>query len=146
MSEDKRSEFDRIADKIQQQIIEDEKKIFSAKVIVEYNNPHNIYRMVDFDSHSVLTGSCGDTMEFYIRLKGDTVSDLSFMTDGCGATVACGSILTRMVEGVTIEEARKVTSSDLIETLEGLPDENLHCANLAVNALRTALNGCEGGA
>jgi nitrogen fixation NifU-like protein len=64
-----------------------------------------------------------------------------FMTDGCGATIACGSMITTMVKGIGIEDVMDIADEDLIKALEGLPDENLHCAALAVGTLHKALRG-----
>lgn len=67
----------------------------------------------------------------------------TFVTDGCGPTIACGSALTCLAKGRTVREAMKLTSKDLIESLGGLPLENTHCADLAVNTLRGALAKAE---
>jgi nitrogen fixation NifU-like protein len=61
------------------------------------------------------------------------------MTDGCGATIACGSMLTSMIKGKSLDEAEAITEDDLIAALGGLPEENLHCAHLAIITLRDAL-------
>jgi nitrogen fixation NifU-like protein len=61
------------------------------------------------------------------------------MTDGCGPTVACGSMLTRMVEGASLEQAGDICPKDLLDALDGLPKERQHCAELAVNTLQNAL-------
>jgi nitrogen fixation NifU-like protein len=61
------------------------------------------------------------------------------MTDGCGPTVACGSRLTTMVRGMSLDEAYQVTQDVLVAALDGLPEESLHCAELAVNTLREAI-------
>ena len=138
---EKKSSFDRMVDSIQNEIIEQEREIFSKKVIDEYNNPHNFGRMQDPDASGILTGPCGDTMVFYLKLDSDKVLNIMFLTDGCGPTVSCGSMLTKMVRGKSVIDAEKVSKEDLIEALDGLPEENLHCAALAVNALKKAING-----
>ncbi len=61
------------------------------------------------------------------------------MTDGCGPTVACGSMLTKMVTGMPLEKAGKIAPKSLIAALDGLPEESIHCAELAVNTLREAI-------
>ncbi|MCK4613225.1 MAG: iron-sulfur cluster assembly scaffold protein, partial [Thermoplasmata archaeon] len=62
-----------------------------------------------------------------------------FMTDGCGPSIACGSMLTQMVKEKDVWDIEKITNKDLVYALEGLPDENLHCAKLAVDTLKEAL-------
>lgn len=135
----KKSDFDKFIEEIQNEIIEEEKAIYSEKVIMEANNPKNVGRMTDPDAFGILDGSCGDTMEFYLKINDDKISDINFMTNGCGATIACGSMLTTMVKGKSIEHAISITKDDLITILDGLPKENLHCAALAVGALRKAI-------
>jgi nitrogen fixation NifU-like protein len=64
------------------------------------------------------------------------------MTDGCGPTVACGSMLTRMVQGRNPAEAAAIEAAELILALDGLPPEHIHCATLAVNTLHQAIANC----
>jgi nitrogen fixation protein NifU and related proteins len=134
-----KSGFDNMIEKIQNEIYEQERMIFSERVIEEYNNPKNISKMAQPDIFATLTGWCGDTMEIYLKMDHDIIEDISFMTDGCGATIACGSMLTSMVKGKSVEEAEAITDNDLITALQGLPEENLHCAHLAIITLEKAL-------
>jgi nitrogen fixation NifU-like protein len=135
----KRSDFDNMVEMLQRNVNEQERMIFSEKVIQEYNSPKNIGKMAQPDAFAILTGWCGDTMEIYLKMEHEIVADITFMTDGCGATIACGSMLTSMVKGKSIDEAEAITEDDLIAALEGLPEENLHCAHLAIITLRDAL-------
>ena len=139
MSEDKDSAFDRMANAIQQEIEEGEVSDFSRKVIEEYRNPKNVGRMTDADAFGIITGPCGDTMEFYLRIKDSRVTDVLFMTDGCGSTIACGSMLTKIVKGIEVGDAEKLTAKGLVKALDGLPEANKHCAKLAVDTLKEAL-------
>ena len=136
---DNKSDFDKMVEKIQNEIYEQERMIFSERVIEEYNNPKNIGKMAKPDAFATLTGWCGDTMEIYLKMDHDIIEDISFMTDGCGATIASGSMLTSMVKGKSVEEAKAITDDDLITALEGLPEENLHCAHLVIITLEKAL-------
>ncbi|TRZ91835.1 MAG: iron-sulfur cluster assembly scaffold protein [Methanosarcinales archaeon] len=134
-----KSDFDKTIEKLQRNVNEQERMIFSKKVIKEYNNPKNIGKMAQPDAFAILTGWCGDTMEIYLKMEHETVANITFMTDGCGSTIACGSMLTSMVKGKSLDEAEAITEDDLIAALEGLPEENLHCAHLAIITLRDAL-------
>ena len=136
---DRESDFDKLIDDLQSRIDEDEAKVFSKTAIAEARNPSNVGILEDADGVAERTGSCGDTMRIYVRLEGDCVSQVTFLTDGCGATTACGSMLSRTVEGMTVEDAMAFGDEDLVELLDGLPDENLHCARLAVATLHGAL-------
>ena len=138
-----KSDFDKMMEKIQNEVYEQERMIFSDRVIKEYNNPKNIGKMPQPDAFATLTGWCGDTMEIYLKMDHDIIEDISFMTDGCGATIACGSMLTSMAKGKSVEDVKAITDDDLVTTLEGLPEENLHCAHLAIITLEKALQMLE---
>lgn len=134
------TDFDQLADELQQLILQDAQKTYSDKVIEEFCNPHNLGRMPNPDAHGLVHGWCGDTMEIYLRLNGEKIEQASFTTDGCGSTIACGSMLTRMVTGMSLEKASAVQPQDLLKALNGLPEANAHCATLAVNTLQNALS------
>jgi nitrogen fixation NifU-like protein len=133
------TDFDRLVAELQQQIDEQERALYSAKVIEEAHNPKNLGRMAGPDAYGIVHGWCGDTMEVYLRLNGDRIKEATFTTDGCGPSVACGSRLTTMVTGMSQDEANEITPENLIAALDGLPEESLHCAELAVSTLRYAL-------
>jgi nitrogen fixation NifU-like protein len=83
-------------------------------------------------------------MEIYLRLgderiEGEIIKEASFMSDGCGPSIACGSMLTTMVRGISLAEAGKIKPQDLLAALGGLPPETTHCAYLAVDTLREAI-------
>ena len=103
--------------------------------------------MAEPDAHATVQGRCGDTMEITLRLDGEKIEEASFMTDGCGPTVACGSVLTTMVMGLSLKEAEGINPQRLIDALNGLPEESVHCAELAVTTLKKAIGNrpCVGG-
>jgi nitrogen fixation NifU-like protein len=140
------TDFDRMVAELQRQIVEQEQALYSAKVIEEANNPTNLGRMAEPDAYGIVHGWCGDTMEIYLRLDGERIKKATFMTDGCGPSVACGNMLTTMVRGRMLEEADKIRPEDLIAALDGLPEDSTHCAELAVSTLREAIaTGVRGG-
>jgi len=124
---------------LQQVLLERAQALYSARVLEEARNPKNLGRMDDPDAHAIVRGWCGDTMEMYLRLDEMWIREATFMTDGCGPTVACGSALTAMIQGLTIDEACEIHPKDLLAALDGLPEENVHCADLAVYTLQEAL-------
>ncbi|NIA03085.1 MAG: iron-sulfur cluster assembly scaffold protein [Nitrospirae bacterium] len=138
-----KSDFDKMVEKLQREVNEQALLTFSEKVVEEYNSPKNVGKMEKPDAYAILKGWCGDTMEIYLKMEHgiehEIVADISFMTDGCGATIACGSMLTSMVKGKSVDEIEAITEDDLIAVLDGLPEENLHCAHLAVITLENAL-------
>jgi nitrogen fixation NifU-like protein len=130
-------------DELEGLIVEDAKKIFSDTVIDHFMHPRNAGPMEDADCVQTMSGICGDTIGIYVSLNGGTVRRISFVTDGCGPTIACSSAVTCMAEGRPVDEAKKITGKDVIEFLGGLPVENTHCADLAANTLRGALEKAE---
>ena len=130
---------------IENMIMEEAKKSYSSVVIDHFTQPRNLGEMEDADCYTYMSGICGDTIGVYVRIENDRLARLSFVTNGCGTTIACGSALTCMAEGMMLADAKQLTGKDLIEYLEGLPLEHTHCADLAVNTLRGALEKANGG-
>jgi nitrogen fixation NifU-like protein len=128
-------------EELKQEIAERERAIYSDVVREEASAPKNVGRMADADLEGVVHGWCGDTMEVYLRLNNEstTIDEATFATDGCGATVACGSILTQIITGMKLEKAEWLLPEDLLKALGGLPEEHVHCADLAISTLQNAL-------
>jgi nitrogen fixation NifU-like protein len=133
------SDFDKMIDNIQDELDAEAKAIFSKKVLEECRRPQNIGYMADPDAVGKITGPCGDTMEFFLKVSGKKIIEVQFMTDGCAPTLACGSMLTKMVKGKNFKDVSKITNQDLIKALDGLPEDNLHCAKLAVDTVHKAI-------
>jgi len=125
--------------RLQESLDREMEKFYSKKTIEYSKNPVNIGRMENADGSAAIKGGCGDTMEIYLRIKGGIIENVRFFTDGCGVTLACGSAVTQLVKGKTIQEAMKISPNTVIEELGGLPDDGLHCAILSVSTLLMAL-------
>ena len=138
-SDRKKSDLDEFVEEVQREIDRKEEETYSERVIEEYRDPKNIGWMEDSDGAAKFKGPCGDTMEVYLRVEGGRIKDIRFFTDGCGPSIACGSMLTQMARGRTLDGAADLSKDELIEALGGLPEESLHCAELAVTTLRKAL-------
>ena len=106
--------------------------------------PRNRGVLEEFNGHARITGPCGDTMEFWISVHDGTVTAASFVTDGCGSSLACGSMATELAKGRRVEEAAGVRQHDILQALGGLPPEFQHCALLASNTLKAACADFEG--
>jgi nitrogen fixation NifU-like protein len=114
--------------------------MYSDKVIEHFQNPRNVGEIPDYDGMGkVGSPVCGDMMEVYIKVKDGRLVDVKYKTFGCGAAVASGSMGTEMVKGKTIEEAMEITDLQVAEALDGLPEEKLHCSNLAADGIRSAI-------
>ncbi len=85
------------------------------------------------DALGKVKGSCGDTMKITLSIENEIIKD------ACGASIACGNMLTNMIKGKTMEEASVITSTKLLENLDGLPKEHIHCATLAISTLHNAI-------
>ena len=120
-------------------IKEEMRKTYSETAIDHAMNPRNVGDMADADGFAKVTGPCGDSMEIRLKVNNDTIVGATFMTDGCGTTIASGSIVTEMAKEKNIIEARKISSQDVLNALGGLPEESQHCALLAANTLKAAL-------
>jgi nitrogen fixation NifU-like protein len=128
-------EIDKITHHLQQAILEG----YSQKFKKEFMHPQNIGRINDADSYVRVKGVCGDTIEMYLVVKDAKISDISFMTDGCGATITCASYVTRTAKGKSLRQALLIKPQDVDEYFEGLPEEHKHCAKLAVMTLTAAI-------
>jgi len=114
---------------------------YSEKVMDHFKNPRNIGVLEDADVTSkVGSVACGDLIKLYLKFdpERDEIKDIKFESYGCAANIATSSMMTEMVKGKTIDEARKVTFKDISETLGGLPRIKLHCAVLSRQGLETA--------
>ena len=140
MSED--NDFEGVVKELQQKIDRDEEETYSKKVIKEYRNPVNFGFIENPDATGQVKGPCNDTMRIYLRIKSNMIQDACFWTDGCGASIACGNMLTSMIKGKNIDEANGISSEKLLEVLDSLPKEHQHCARLAVDTLHEVIKDC----
>jgi nitrogen fixation protein NifU and related proteins len=115
------------------------RKIYSETVIDHAMNPRNLGDMEDADGFARVTGPCGDTMEMWLRAKNGNLTDVTFLTDGCGTSIASGSMVTEMARGGEITESQKISQQDVLNALGGLPEESQHCALLAADTLKEAI-------
>lgn len=97
-------------------------------------------KLTDFDGHACLTGKCGETIEIFLKFKGERVSDASFLTDGCGSITACGSRAAEMAIGKGPDEILEISGETILRKLGGFPKEEAHCALLAAETLQEALH------
>ena len=114
--------------------------MYNEKVMDHFQNPRNAGEMLKPNGvGEVGNMKCGDIMKIFIKVEDGRIQDINFLTFGCGAAIASSSMLTELVKGKTLEEALKITNTDVAENLGGLPDAKLHCSNLAADALHKAI-------
>jgi nitrogen fixation NifU-like protein len=133
------SDIDDIVKRIQSDILQQLKKEYSAKFIRHWQQPKNWGIMHDADGYGKVTGPCGDTMEISLTVKNDRIMKCTYDTDGCGTTIACGSIITEMAKGKNIHEAKAINQQTILDYCGGLPDADQHCALLAAQTLQQAI-------
>ena len=114
--------------------------MYSEKVMDHFRNPRNMGEMENPDGvGKVGNPVCGDMMELYIKVENDVITDVKFMTFGCGAAIATSSMVTELVKGKTLDEALKISNATVAEALDGLPPVKMHCSVLAEDALEGAI-------
>ena len=113
--------------------------VYSETAIDHMKNPRNVGLIPNSDGQARITGPCGDTMEIWLRVQDGIVEQATFWTDGCGTTIAAGSMATELVKGKRATEAFRIAQQDVLDALGGLPDESVHCALLAANTLKEAV-------
>ena len=132
--------LDEFVNELQDKIFEETRDTYGEEAFQRWLNPINRGFMEDPDGHAVLTGSCSDTMQIFLKFKEDIVSEATFQTDGCGSSSICGSFAAEMAVGKDPEEIISITGEVIIERLGGIPEEERHCAFLAAETLQAALN------
>ncbi len=105
-----------------------------------FDHPRNAGILEDADAvGTVGNAKCGDIMRIYLNIEDDIIEDVSFKTFGCGAAVATSSMATELIKGKSVEEALTITNSAVMEALDGLPPNKVHCSLLAEEAINAAI-------
>jgi len=126
-------------EKYQELVKEKMREVYAEPFIKHSMEPQNVGDMENADSYVSVMGSCGDNMELWLKVRDNVITDATFLTDGCSATIACGSMLTAKVKNKTLGEAQTISAKVLIEELGGLPEDHIHCAGLAALTLKKAV-------
>ena len=117
---------------------------YSKEVLDHYNKPRNV-GVFDVSSKDIGTGmvgapACGDVMRLQIKVNNKgVIEDAKFKTYGCGSAIASSSLLTEWVKGKTLEEAKLIKNTEIVEALN-LPPVKIHCSVLAEDAIKAAIS------
>lgn len=115
--------------------------MYNEKVMEVFSNPKNVGFIEDADGvGKVGNAACGDIMEISLKIDDDRITDAKFRTFGCAAAIATSSVATEMVKGMTLDEALQLTNRQVVETLQGLPPQKIHCSVLAEEAIKAAID------
>jgi nitrogen fixation NifU-like protein len=132
-------DIEKFARELQDQIMKQIRKRYSETVIDHWQNPRNFKKIEEPDGYASVKGSCGDTMEMFIKMGREKITSCGFQTDGCATTIVCGSVATELA---FTEALARVSADEILKILGGLPPADIHCAELAAETLRRALADC----
>ena len=114
--------------------------MYSPQLLDHFQNPRNPGQIADPDaSATVENPACGDILELSIKFSAGRISEIGFRAKGCVPSMACGSALTELVKGKTLEESWKVSREEVVRAVGGLPETNIHASHLAIDALTAVL-------
>ncbi len=114
--------------------------LYSKEVMDHFKNPRNVGEIENADGiGEVGNVKCGDIMRMYIKVDNNIITDVKFMTFGCGSAIATSSMATEMIKGKSIDEALELSNKAVVEALGGLPTHKIHCSVLAEEAVRAAI-------
>ena len=108
-------------------------------------NPRNAGELADANAVAEQTNPvCGDRLRLSLRIRDGRIEAARFLAYGCPPTLACGSVLAEMIEGMKVADAMKLTRKEIVRALGGLPTRKQHAAALAIETLRTAIENRDG--
>jgi NifU-like protein involved in Fe-S cluster formation len=114
--------------------------VYSAELLDHFQNPRNAGAVEAPDSTARLENpACGDILELTLKLDGKRIADIRFRAKGCVPAMACGSAITELTKGKSIDEARQVSREELVRKVGGLPEASAHASHLAMDTLAALL-------
>jgi nitrogen fixation NifU-like protein len=133
-------DLDDFVQDLQDQIYEETRAAYGDIAFERWLNPLYMGTIDSPNGYGCVTGSCGDTMQVFLKFEMDKVKEASFLTDGCGASAVCGSFAAELALGKSPDELVGISGETILKILGGLPKEDEHCAYLAGETLQEALN------
>ncbi|MBW1703832.1 MAG: iron-sulfur cluster assembly scaffold protein [Deltaproteobacteria bacterium] len=134
------SELDDFVQDLQNRIYDETREAYGDIAFERWLNPLYNGSIDNPDGYGRVTGSCGDTMQIFLKFENDRIKEASFQTDGCGSSAVCGSFAAEMALGKNPDEITEITGEKILEKLGGLPKEDEHCAFLSAETLQEALH------
>ncbi len=116
---------------------------YSDRAIEYYENHLNVGRIENPDVQYIFTGPCGDTMELFLKITSNVITEAKFQAIGCAGTFTSGSALTKMINGKTLKDCEKLDENDIQKHLSAIPQQKVHCARLAILTLKKAIEQYE---
>lgn len=114
--------------------------MYSAQLLDHFEHPRNGGEVANPDaSAQVENPACGDILKLSLKVADGYISEIRFLAKGCVPAMACASALTELVQGRTLQEARKLRREEIVNAVGGLPDASMHASHLAMDALAATL-------
>ena len=132
--------IDDFVDRLQEQIFAETREAFGEAGFERWRHPRYCGPLPDADCHARLTGTCGDSMDIFLKFADDRVCDAAYLTDGCGSSTVCGSFCAELAIDRTPDELLDITGEAILEKIGRFPEEDWHCAFLAAETLQEALS------
>jgi nitrogen fixation NifU-like protein len=133
-------EIDDFVKALQNQIYQETEEEYGQVAFERWLKPLYVGMLPNPEGYGRITGTCGDTIEIFLRFEEDRVKKATFQTDGCGSSIVCGSFTAEIAHGKSADEIAEITGEMILDILGGLPERNRHCAFLAAETLQEALN------
>jgi nitrogen fixation NifU-like protein len=115
--------------------------MYSAQLLDHFQNPRNAGDLADADATAEIENpACGDVLRLTLKSGAGRISEARFKAKGCVAAIACGSALTELIVGKTLDEAQKLRREEVIVAVGGVPQASTHAAQLALDVLSAALS------
>jgi nitrogen fixation NifU-like protein len=118
----------------------EDKPLFGGRPFKLHYDPHHMGRLSEPSEYGKITGTCGETMEIYLRIAGERIEEASFFSDGCQSSRRCGALTVALVKGMNIDEAALIGGDTILMLIGDLPQNDKHCAFLAAEALHAAIH------
>ncbi|MGE5425948.1 MAG: iron-sulfur cluster assembly scaffold protein [Bacillota bacterium] len=117
---------------------------YTKKTMSHFLKPKNVGELRNADAEAEIGNMvCGDQLKFSIKVMGDKIKDIKFLSFGCASNIATASLMTEKVKGMSISEAKKFSWKDIVEELGGLPQQKIHCSMMAVKGLQKVIEAYE---
>ncbi|MCK5311303.1 MAG: iron-sulfur cluster assembly scaffold protein [Desulfobacteraceae bacterium] len=132
--------LDDFVNQLQNKINDEAKGVLGKQGFERWQNPQYRGKLDNFHAHGRITGTCGDTMEIFLKIENDSIKEASYLTDGCGTSNVCGSFAAEMTIGKSFEQLPEITGESILNRLGEVPKDEQHCAFLAASTIQEAID------